>query len=1084
MRKLRMREWRFSFIMAMMLLCSVNLFAQQKTVSGVVMEADEEPVIGASVMVKGTSTGTVTDIDGNYNLNVPDGATTLVFSYVGLTTKEVAISGSVMNIVLESSYNDLDEVVVIGYGTVRKRDLTGSVSSISAKQLEAIPVASVSEAMTGKLPGVSIVTTEGSPDADVKIRVRGGGSLSQDNSPLYIVDGFEVQSIGDIAPAEIQTIDVLKDASSTAIYGSRGANGVIIITTKSGSEGKVQVTLDASHGYRKATKLLKSLSPYEYAKYQYETGGTNYGVYEDLEIWKSVVGNDYQNEIFGRTGNQSQYNLNVSGGTKETKFSISYAHNDEKSIMLGSGFNKDNISAKINTQISPNLKLDFNARLAYQTTTGLSGGADTNESNAANSIVANSLRFRPVYPLSADDDGDEESSARQYSPLERLNATYREKTILNQTYNAGLSWSITKQITARSEFGYGWRYTDTDQVWETPATQNSKLGFSGQPQAIQNSERRLNWRNSNTLTYDSKKLFTKEDALNVLVGHEVSSTQATVKENTSVAFPIDLTIDQILAAMGNGTALPNNSTIGAEENMLSFFGRVNYSLSSKYLLTATVRTDGSSKFGEGNQWGVFPSAALAWRVSDEAFLSGTQNWLSNLKARLSFGTAGNNRIGSGLMSTTYTLSENAAKAPYFNESYNAMLEHGSSLANPDLKWETTVTRNLGVDFGVWNNRISGAVDLYWNTTKDLLMRTEIPSNSGYSYQYRNFGQTSNKGIELSLMTVLVDKKDFGLDFNFNISYNRNRIDKLAMENPWQSSSWAGSTIAKYEDFKIEEGGRVGEIWGYKTNGFYTVYDATKNPNGELIWSGGAWRVRDEIADKSATITGGNAYPGGLKLACDENGDPIKQRLGNTVAPTYGGFGFNSRFKGFDISTFFNYSLGNQIINGTKLATSFYAGSSRNYNLNDDFAGGNYYTWVDPQTGLALGRGLSPSTITRYGGIDNVIDRLNEINTNASMYNPASVSAMQLTDYAVEDASFLRVNNISIGYTIPKRMINKLNLQNVRVYATGYNLWVFTNYSGTDPEVDTSGKRNAMTPGVDYASYPKSRSVVFGVNVMF
>ena len=254
----------------------------------------------------------------------------------------------------------------------------------------------------------------------------------------------------------------------------------------------------------------------------------------------------------------------------------------------------------------------------------------------------------------------------------------------------------------------------------------------------------------------------------------------------------------------------------------------------KYLLTVTVRADGSSKFAKGNQWGVFPSAALAWRLSDEAFMKGTQDWLSNLKVRLSYGTAGNNRISSGLMYTTYTMAGNTGKAPFFDETRGAMLEHGSNLYNPNLKWETTITRNIGFDYGFFNNRLSGSLDFYWNTTKDLLMKTEIPSNTGYSYQYQNFGKTSNKGVELTLNAVLADKAKWGLNFNFNISYNRNRIDELSTENPWQSSNWSGSTIAKYEDYRVEEGGRLGEIWGYKTNGFYTAYDPVTNPNGELF----------------------------------------------------------------------------------------------------------------------------------------------------------------------------------------------------------------------------------------------------------
>ena len=372
-----------------------NLSAQNITVTGNVKDSMGEPIIGASVVEKGNnSTGTVTDLDGDFTLNV-SAKSTLIISYIGMKTQDVALKGQTkISVVMHDDTQALDEVVVIGYGTVQKKDLTGSVASVSAKQLESIPVSSASQALTGRLAGVSITTTEGSPDADVKIRVRGGGSLSQDNSPLYIVDGFPVSSISDIAPADIQSIDVLKDASSTAIYGSQGANGVIIITTKSGKEGKVQVNFGASFGWRKVTKMTKSMDPYNYAYYQFEQGSVAYGGFNDLEIWKSREGTDFQNEIFGNTGNQQQYNVSISGGTKETKFSVSYNRNDENSIMRGSGFAKDNINAKINTHLNKWLKLDFNARLSNTKVKGLGSGADTNESNAANSIVANSIRFR------------------------------------------------------------------------------------------------------------------------------------------------------------------------------------------------------------------------------------------------------------------------------------------------------------------------------------------------------------------------------------------------------------------------------------------------------------------------------------------------------------------------------------------------------------------------------------------------------------------------------------------------------------------------------------------------------------------
>ena len=594
---------------------SLSVSAQTITVKGNVKDTSGEPVIGASVVEKGNTTnGTITDLDGNFSIKV-DGKKTLVISYIGMKTQEVAVQGrKTINVQMVDDSKALDEVVVIGYGTVNKRDLTGSVASVSAKDLAAIPVASASEALTGKLAGVSVTTTEGSPDADIKIRVRGGGSLSQDNSPLYIVDGFPVSSISDIAPSEIQSIDVLKDASSTAIYGARGANGVIIITTKSGKEGKTQVDFGASFGFKQVTKLTEVLSPYDFVAYQREIGSLDYGNFADMDIWRSIDGTDYQDEMFGRTGNQQQYNINVSGGTKQMTYSVSYAHNEEKSIMLNSGFKKDNVNAKIKSELNKWMTLDFNARLSYSTIDGLGGGADTNESNAANSTVANATVFRPVDSLKYSDDDEENSSAQQKSPLERLLATDKTRNTFNQNYNVGLNWKPFKNWTFRSEFGYGWKFDDTEQYWGVDAVSNSKYGYNGQPQAYLLREKTMSWRNANTLTYDNKKLFKGRDKLNVLIGHEVSSSQRKSIENVSVAFPVTMNFDDMKANMGSGKALANQSTIAAKENILSFFGRVNYTMMDKYLLAVTVRADGSSKFGSGIV-GVFSRQQLWHGVS-------------------------------------------------------------------------------------------------------------------------------------------------------------------------------------------------------------------------------------------------------------------------------------------------------------------------------------------------------------------------------------------------------------------------------------------------------------------------------------
>ena len=869
-----MRSWLLMLFAAI----SLGVSAQTITVKGNVKDTTGEPIIGASVVEKGNTTnGTITDLDGNYSIKVPSKAT-LTISYIGMKTQDIAVKGqSQINVTLSDDTQALDEVVVIGYGTVAKKDLTGSVSSVSAKQIAAIPVSSASEALQGKMAGVSITTTEGSPDADVKIRVRGGGSLSQDNSPLYIVDGFPVSSISDIAPTDIQSVDVLKDASSTAIYGARGANGVIIITTKSGQEGKIQVNLGASFGVRKVTKMVDVLNPYEYVLWQQEIDqeGMKYGMFDDLDIYKSMKGTDYQDEIFGRTGNQQQYNVSVSGGNKDTKFSVSYAHNEEKSIMLGSGFSKENINAKLNTNINKWLTMDFNARFSYQTIDGISGGADANESSAANSLISRSVIYKPVEEInttSSDSDDDENVNNAQYNPLERLNATYKKQTRLQQNYNVGLNWKPIKGLTFRSEFGYGWRYNNTDQVWGVEATSNSKYGYYGQPQALLNKVVNKNWRNANTVTYDTKFL-NNTHKLNVMLGHEVSSSYDHETINTSVAFSKYMTISDVLSGMSNGTALPTSTYIGFKDNLLSFFGRVNYTIQDKYLMTFTMRADGSSKFSKGNQWGYFPSLALAWRISDEAWMERSKEWLSNLKLRLSVGTAGNNRIKSGAINSTFSLAETSDKNIYFNETSAVVLQHASNLSNPDLKWETTLTRNLGIDFGFWNNRLSGSIDAYWNTTKDLLMNATIPSSTGFSTQYKNFGQTSNKGIELALDAVIVDTKDFGLNANFNISYNKAKIDKLAGGQTWQSSNWGGKPAGQ-NDFFIEEGGRLGEVYGYELDGFYTTDD--------FSWDGSKWILNENLTDPTELIKYNNFGPGSLKLKADEDGKFTKKRLGNTV----------------------------------------------------------------------------------------------------------------------------------------------------------------------------------------------------------
>ncbi|MBQ0075333.1 MAG: TonB-dependent receptor [Prevotella sp.] len=1093
---------RYALVSLLLLFCAV---VQAQTVTGNVKDKGlGEAVIGATIMEEGTQNGTVTDFDGNFSLTLKGKTNKIVISYVGMQTQTIDVKGqSSVNIVLEDDNTQLNDVVVIGYGTVRKKDLTGSVSQVSAKQIENIPVSNVSEALTGKMAGVNITTTEGAPDADVKVRIRGGGSISQSNEPLYIVDGFPVSSISDISPSEIETIDVLKDASSTAIYGAQGANGVVIVTTKSGKDDKkVKIDLNGSIGWKKITKTLGVLSPYEYAYYQYENssagkdqndylGNSTYGAWQSLENWKGVQGSDYQKDIFGRTGVQRQYNINISGGNKKVKYNVGFAHNDEDCIMLGSEYSKNNINGKINAKLNKWIKLDFSARLAFQKIYGLSGGADTNESNASSSVVGRTVTWRPIEGLSAiSDDDDENGASSQASPLERVNGTYKLKDKFEHRYNLGFTWTPTKMWTFKSEWGLTWKKEKDDQAWDSRASLNSKFGGGGQPQAQFTEKSSRVFRNANTLTYTNNKIFGGRDFFSVMIGNENNSTfHQQAFSHTYINYPGNFTIDDMLNNREAGQALAPSTTLSARENMISFFGRANYTLMDRYLITATIRGDGSSLFAQGRRWGWFPSVALAWRMNEEAWLKDV-DWISNLKLRASIGASGNNRIASDIINVYYATSAASDRNPYFNGQPAIMLNTNTpNLYNSNLRWETTITRNVGLDFGFFRGRINGTVDFYWNTTKDLLMRTIIPGNAGFPYQYQNFGQTSNKGFELSLNGVIVGSKNFTLNGTFNIAYNANKIDKLnANASGWQTYNFGGTSLQDANVWRIEEGGRLGEVWGYRTDGYYTVYNPATGKGDLVLNQDGTWAMADGTTPK---LLVGSLVPGGIKIV-DQNNDNViddkdKVRLGNTIAQWTGGVGFDAQYRTkigtFDAAIFANFSLGNRILNATKMQNSYFWDSKANYNIVSDMSLAKRYTWVDPQTGLNLVN-LGAETANYYGGVDAVMSRLNDINGNATTFNPLSATKMVVCDQFMEDASFLRIQNITVGYTLPKNWLKKVYVQSCRIYFTAYNVACFTDYSGYDPEVDVSSKNNAMCPGVDFAAYPKSRSFVMGASLSF
>ena len=755
------KKLRFA-LFASTLTMSANGFAQT-VIKGNVTDNTGEPIIGASVIEDGSANnGGVTDLDGNFTITLKGNSKKLKVSYVGMKPQVVNVSGkSVVNIKLEDDATTLNDVVVIGYGSVKKKDLTGSVATVNNKALEAVPVANATEALQGKMAGVQITATEGSPDAEMKIRVRGGGSITGDNTPLYIVDGFPVESISDIPASEIEDITVLKDASSTAIYGSRGANGVILVTTKSGKEGKVNVSYNAYYSWKKMAKTLNTLSGSDYVKWQREYAllrdnedkYTNlFGNWEDRDLYENAAENDWQDQVFGRVGNTFNHNLSITGGSEKTKFNFGYAHVNDKAIMLGSSYRRDNLSLKLNHKVNKKVSVDFSMR--YSNT--LVNGAGANESKTEVSTADSRMKNVMIYPMFnfADLSDGYDPDLQLTNPITSVYDTDRKQSRQNFNMNGSFTWEIIKDLKFKSEFGLDWYY-NTDKKYYGTSTYNARTNSvdskGTHPMAYFIDTQRKTVRNTNTLNYDFKNIIKNKDhSLNILLGEETINKKSNVNEDRLNLFPTTFTAAQAWAMSSQGTPYFVNKYNNADDNLLSFFGRANYNFMDKYLLSATFRADGSSKFSEGNRWGYFPSAAVAWRISSEPFMKKTTNWLDDLKLRFSYGTAGNNNIPADQTSPIWS-SSNSTWLNQFNSFWTSGLASGQSgtfASNPDLTWETTITRNVGLDFTLFKSKLTGSIETYWNTTKDLLIAFPV-SGSGYDYQYRNLGETENKGLEIS-----------------------------------------------------------------------------------------------------------------------------------------------------------------------------------------------------------------------------------------------------------------------------------------------------------------------------------------------
>ncbi|HSD06590.1 TonB-dependent receptor [Flavobacterium sp.] len=1093
---------RISFVlMLLMSLLTSNIISAQnaKSISGVVKDELGMPLPGVNIAEKGTKNSASSDFDGKFTIKVSGNNAVLLFSFIGYESKSVNAAGkTTLNVSLNPSAESLSEVKIVsyGYGTIKKENLTGSVASISAKELSKVPVSNVTEALAGRLAGVSVQSVDGAPGGDIVIRVRGGGSITQDNSPLYIVDGFVVSNLNDIPPGDITSIDVLKDAATTAIYGAQGANGVVVVTTKKPKAGRTTVTYNnyVQISTMPQERKYEVLSPYEFATMQYETAKMSttssantaldnfekyYGKFDDLELYKYKKANDWQDDVLGNSVVSYYNNLSISGGSESTSFLISYSANNDGGLLLGSGQKRDVINFKLTHDITKKLKLDLNSRIANRVVNG-AGTSGSSQIKIKDLItkrptngIADELDMSGGGGASTDDDY-EQFLTTFIDPVELVKQDWRKKSLRTYSYSAGLTWNIDNHFTAKSilanerSFGENLRFYG-------PLTGESKNNGNSLPLGVKSDIEAFSYRFTNTLNYDFKNI--GKHALNLLVGQEIRSKGSKSQEVRAEDFRASITPAELFANMNLGTTAYQKTYEDTDENMSSFFGRADYSFNDRYLFTATIRRDASSKFQGSNAVGVFPAFSAGWKISSESFMKESKVF-DELKLRIGYGETGNDRIPAN--STILIFKSDIPNGPGFgNNTENVYYTpDGTVLFNPDLKWETTINRNIGLDFRLFKSVINGSIDVYKNTTEDLLLKSTIPLVSGFAEKWDNIGNTTNQGIEAALNANIINKKDYSLSINFNFGINKSKIDKLDGTNDrYFQSNWASTDLKEQNDYYIAVGQSIGQIVGYSNAGMYSVDDFEQvTPT--------TYKLKSGVPDASSLLNA-TVKPGSMKIA-DSNGDGVIDEkdahvIGNALAKAQGGFGLSGTYKAFDISAFFNWSYGGDVYNTGKVDYNQLYRTTYGNMLNT-MNSANRFTYID----------MDGTYTGTPGEVVTDLAQLGEMNKGKTMWSGNTSfggSRAVLTDWAIEDASFIRLNNLTIGYTLPVKEFKKPIFSSLRLYVTGSNLALWTKYSGYDPDVNTSrnsdsGGFSGLTPGLDYSSYPRSRTFTFGVNVTF
>lgn len=1041
-----------------LMLMPLLAMAQNVTVKGQVSDS-EGPVIGATVKVKGASTGSVTDIDGNYSISVRPGAT-LTFSYLGLQTKEVKVgSQRVINVTLSADDQLLNEVVVVGYGTMRKSDLTGAVTQVDNKAIEKTVSTSIDQVLQGRAAGVQIQANTGTPGGSSTIRIRGTNSLNASSQPIFVIDGVIIDSDGSdngntnplaaINPSDILTMDILKDASATAIYGSRASNGVIMITTKRGKSGEATITYDGYVGWQSMPKKLDVLNLRQYAQHYNDISDAKIKPASSTFISPELLGEgtDWQDELFS-TAFMTNHSLSMTGGNDKTTFAISAGYLNQDGIAIATGFKRQTLRGSIDSQLKKWLKGGISFSLS-----------DSKQEMEKNwDIIMTALKSQPSVavrnPSGGYDGPDDQWMPDNAVALAEIKTNYAKR--LNFRINTYLEAELLKGLTFKTELSTDYNLNKT-KTYQPDYEFGVRVSSQRDGAWYKNDTKYWSWRN--ILTYNGK--IAEKHNLNVMAGQEMSQSYWENMSTKNSGYLSNLVTD----LRGGETTGANVNIDGYQDGfkLFSYFGRALYNFDDRYLLTATLRCDGSNKFAEGHRYGWFPSAALAWRVSQENFLKDNKV-INNLKLRLGWGATGNQNV----QQWAY-----AAMLANYTTTWGVGVLNANN-ANQNLKWETTYSTNVGIDLSLFNSRIDLVVDWYYKKTNDLLMSIDLPaflgSGGGSKYgaasnPWGNIGSLRNTGVEITLNTQNIVKKDFSWSSNVVFSLNRNKVVSLDSETGnLPQTLQIGSETAVVTNTVV--GHPIGQFWGHKVIGRFN------NPE-DFYYKDADGNVKPVALPEGASIatspTAGGVFIGDYIFE-DRDGNGVidnndKTFIGNPEPKFTWGFGNTLSYKGFDLSFQFNGSYGNKVMNY-----------------------GRRFLEITGSTANQL------TTVLDYARIEKIDPNGPEDYRNYRVTNPSTMmprlstesgvnSNFRVSDAYVEDGSYIRLQNVALSYTLPRAWLKATFLSNVKVYCNVQNLFTITKYDGFDPEVG-SLRGTALLNGVDYSRYPSPRIYTVGLNVQF